>query len=51
MFEFIVKSKKKDAGKNAIVIDPDDYLISLFEPDFSKEKDQQTAGYVGFTPA
>ena len=51
MFEFIVKSKKKDAGKNAIGIDPDDYLISLFEPDFSKEKDQQTAGYVGFTPA
>ena len=43
--------QKKDAGKNAIVIDPDDYLISLFEPDLSKEKDQQTAGYVGFTPA
>ena len=43
--------QKKDAGKNAIVVYPDDYLISLFEPDFSKEKDQQTAGYVGFTPA
>ena len=43
--------QQKDAGKNAIVVDPDDYLISLFEPDFSNEKDQQTAGYVGFTPA
>jgi len=43
--------QKKDAGKNAIFVDPDDYLISLFEPDFSNEKDQQTAGYVGFTPA
>ena len=43
--------RKKDAGKNAIFVDPDDYLISLFEPDFSNEKDQQTAGYVGFTPA
>ena len=43
--------QQKDAGKNAIVLDPDYYLISLFEPDFSNEKDQQTAGYVGFTPA
>ena len=43
--------QKKGAGKNAIFVDPDDYLISLFEPDFSNEKDQQTAGYVGFTPA
>lgn len=41
----------KDAGKNAIVVDPDNYMISLFEPNFSDEKDQQTAGYVGFTPA
>ena len=41
----------RDAGKNAIVLDPDDYMISLFEPNFSNEKDQQTAGYVGFTPA
>ena len=24
--------QKKDAGKNAILVDPDDYLISLFEP-------------------
>ena len=41
----------KGAGKNAIVVDPDNYMISLFEPNFSDEKDQQTAGYVGFTPA
>ena len=43
--------QEKDAGKNAIIVDPDDYMISLFEPNFSKKKDQQTAGYVGFTPA
>ena len=43
--------QEKDAGKNAIIVDPDDYMISLFEPNFSNEKDQQTAGYVGFTPA
>jgi lactoylglutathione lyase len=41
----------KGAGKNAVVVDPDNYMISLFEPNFSDEKDQQTAGYVGFTPA
>ena len=43
--------QERDAGKNAIVLDPDDYMISLFEPNISNEKDQQTAGYVGFTPA
>ena len=41
---------ERDAGKNAIVQDPDDYLISLFEPSF-EDKDQQTGGYQGFTPA
>lgn len=40
----------REAGKNAIVLDPDDYLVSLFEPTFS-DKDTQTAGYHGFTPA
>jgi lactoylglutathione lyase len=40
----------RDAGKNAVVLDPDDYLISLFEPIFD-DKDQQTGGYHGFTPA
>ena len=40
----------RDAGKNAIVLDPDDYMISLFEPNFSSEKHEQTGGYVGFTP-
>ena len=39
----------REAGKNAIILDPDDYMISLFEPDF-KDKDQQTTGYQGFTP-
>ena len=43
--------EEKDAGKNAIIVDPDDYMISLFEPNFSQQKDQQTAGYVVFTPA
>ncbi|HSG74034.1 MAG TPA: VOC family protein [Nitrosopumilaceae archaeon] len=41
---------ERDAGKNAIVLDPDDYLVSLFEPTF-KDKAEQTTGYVGFTPA
>ena len=43
--------QEKDAGKNAIVVDPDNYMISFFAPNFSTQKDQQTAGYVGFTPA
>jgi len=41
---------EKDAGKNAVIMDPDGYLISLFEPIFS-DKAQQTGGYQGFTPA
>ena len=41
---------EKDAGKNAVIVDPDDYLISLFEPTFD-DKAQQTGGYQGFTPA
>ena len=41
---------ERDAGKNAIVLDPDGYLVSLFEPSF-KDKDEQTGGYHGFTPA
>ena len=42
--------QEREAGKNAIVLDPDDYMISLFEPNFTNEKDKQTGGYVGFTP-
>lgn len=41
---------EREAGKNAIVLDPDDYLVSLFEPIY-KDKTQQTTGYQGFTPA
>ena len=40
----------KSSGKNAIILDPDDYMISLFEPDFSAEKNIQSGGYIGFTP-
>jgi len=40
----------RDAGKNAVILDPDDYLISLFEPNF-EDKAQQTGGYHGFTPS
>ena len=40
---------EKDAGKNAVILDPDEYLISLFEPTY-KDQDQQTSGYQGFTP-
>jgi len=41
---------ERDAGINAIVLDPDEYMISIFEPLF-KDQTQQTAGYQGFTPA
>lgn len=41
---------EREAGKNAIVLDPDAYLVSLFEPSF-EDKAQQTSGYQGFTPA
>ena len=41
---------KKDAGLNAVILDPDDYLISLFEPVF-EDKAEQTGGYHGFTPS
>jgi len=43
--------QEREAGKNAIILDPDDYMISLFEPSFSAEKNIQTGGYIGFTPA
>ncbi|HJM79871.1 MAG TPA: VOC family protein [Nitrosopumilus sp.] len=41
---------EKDAGKNAVILDPDQYMISLFEPIF-EDTVQQTSGYQGFTPA
>ena len=41
---------EREAGKNAVVLDPDGYLVSLFEPNFT-DKEQQTGGYHGFTPA
>ena len=41
---------EREAGKNAVVLDPDDYLVSLFEPSF-EDKAQQSGGYHGFTPA
>jgi len=40
----------RDAGKNAIVLDPDGYMVSLFEPKF-EDSDQQAKGYHGFAPA
>ena len=43
--------QEREAGKNAIILDPDDYMISLFEPSFVSEKNIQTGGYIGFTPA
>jgi len=43
--------QNKSSGKNVIILDPDEYMISLFEPNFSAEKNIQTGGYIGFTPA
>jgi len=48
--EMFREIKERQVGKNAIILDPDGYMISLFEPDFSENKDKQTTGYVGFTP-
>jgi len=42
--------QNKSSGKNAIIFDPDDFMISLFEPDFSAENNIQSGGYIGFTP-
>ena len=42
--------QEHDTGKNVIILDPDEYMISLFEPSFSAEKNIQTGGYIGFTP-
>ena len=41
----------RDIGKNVIILDPVEFMISLFEPSFSAEKNIQTGGYIGFTPA
>ena len=43
--------QNKSSGKNAIILDPDNYMISLFEPDFSAEKNIQSGGYIGFNRA
>ena len=43
--------QEHEAGKNAIILDPDEYMISLFEPNFDAEKNIQAGGYIGFTPA
>ena len=43
--------QERGAGINAIVLDPDGYMISLFEPIFTAEKNIQSGGYIGFTPA
>lgn len=41
---------EREAGKNAIILDPDGYMISLFEPKFA-DSEKQAKGYYGFTPA
>jgi lactoylglutathione lyase len=37
------------AGKNCIVLDPDRYMVSLFEPSFG-DGAQQARGFHGFAP-
>jgi lactoylglutathione lyase len=41
--------QERESGINAII--PDGYMISLFEPIFTAEKNIQSGGYIGFTPA
>jgi len=43
--------QEREAGINAIILDPDGYMISLFAPIFTAEKNIQSGGYIGFTPA
>ena len=43
--------QEREAGINAIILDPDGYMISLFEPIFTAEKNIQSGCYIGFTPA
>ena len=43
--------QEREAGINAIILDPDGYMSSLFEPIFTAEKNIQSGGYIGFTPA
>lgn len=40
----------REAGLNAIVLDPDGYMVSLFEPKFT-DSEHQSKGYYGFAPA
>jgi lactoylglutathione lyase len=40
----------REAGLNAIVLDPDGYMVSLFEPKFT-DSEHQSKGYHGFAPA
>lgn len=40
----------REAGLNAIVLDPDGYMVSLFEPKFA-DSEHQSKGYHGFAPA
>lgn len=37
------------AGKNCIVLDPDKYMVSLFEPSF-EDAGEQARGFHGFAP-
>ncbi len=37
------------AGKNCIVLDPDKYMVSLFEPS-NEDSPQQARGFHGFAP-
>ena len=39
----------QNAGKNAIILDPDKYMISLFEPALP-DSAKQAAGFHGFAP-
>ncbi len=41
---------EREAGKNVVILDPDEYMITLFEPIF-KDKAEQSSGYQGFAPA
>jgi catechol 2,3-dioxygenase-like lactoylglutathione lyase family enzyme len=48
---FMKKPTEEEFGKHAVILDPDGYMISVYEMGISKEEEmQQAAGYHGFAP-
>ncbi|MFQ5941149.1 MAG: VOC family protein [Nitrososphaerales archaeon] len=50
--KFVQEPIEEEYGKNAIIRDPDGYMISIIEMKLSEEEEmKQTPGFYGFAPA